>query len=241
MRPKTSINRRAFAAGLAIALVSACSSGSSTDVVTGAEPAGGSHTEAGRADGSTGDGITPDQAVRWVQALADTPMLVDLGRDPTDLAGFVASGAPVHLGTIDTTPVLEERPVTLPGGEPYTGDGEDGAPADPPVAAVLTTDLVLEPSGEQVPLAFYLGPGGQGDDAVHLAPPAGTRLLVLGGTGSSMLPGIDDERALSPNLGYWTVVETSDGGFVIGGRGIEDRTSVDGITGFDELVDHLRT
>ncbi|MEZ5203869.1 MAG: hypothetical protein R2701_05665 [Acidimicrobiales bacterium] len=58
----------------------------------------------------------------------------------------------------------------------------------------------------------------------------GARILILDDPGRDVL---------RPILGLWTVVETDGGGFMLGGPGVDERTSVDGQTTFDSLLQAL--
>jgi len=175
---------------------------------------------------------TREDAQRWLDSLADVSTRVDLGRDPTDLLGFLADGGRAIAGRIAETPRLVERSVGLPGGDQYGGTDEAGTNGEQPELPrlqYLVTTLVAE-DGQHHPLEFQIGipmPDDQGDE-VAFAPPEGTRIMVavMGST-----------ARLAPQVGFWTVVETDDGGLAIGGQNVVDRTKVNGISRFDALLE----
>jgi hypothetical protein len=209
----------ALVTGLAAFTTAGCGSADTTSVVAESQAS---------VPESSPSRYTANQASQWVATLADVPVRLDFGRDPSDFSSFVDAGARVFSGRTTTTAQIQAHEVALPQAE---GEARVARSFD-----FLALELALDGEG-RIPLEFYLGPtmapGGNRSKALEslsLAPPAGTRVLVAV---------MNDFDRLRPELGYWTVVETSDGGFVVGGPTVKDQRSIEGISRFSELVTHL--
>lgn len=166
-------------------------------------------------------GFTADRAKTWFRALQDVGILVD--GDPDLVRARQSSGdLVVYVGTITETPEVLGRKRQL-------GNGSTPPLADEvPRESYLSTAIRLDGSDRTLPVEFAMGTAGTAEeaDAASLAPPVGTRILVIG----------DDTDTLRVIVGLLTAVETTDGGFVVGST---FETTIDGRTTFDDLVDYL--
>ncbi|MCB1040955.1 MAG: hypothetical protein KDA94_15700 [Acidimicrobiales bacterium] len=127
---------------------------------------------------------------------------------------------------------MTERALSTTNGYGGTDEaGTNGESVPTRVGRYLETTLVPA-EGPSVPVEFELGVAtpDETSDPVDFAPPVGARILILDDPGRDVL---------RPILGLWTVVETDGGGFVLGGPGVDERTSVDGQTTFDGLLQAL--
>ncbi len=164
-------------------------------------------------------GYPADRAERWFRSLMDVGMAIDRG--PTDFAAALRQGrATLYVGTIAETPEVRHRTRRTPDGSTLPGRELS--------VSYLAVSIDIEGASSPVPIEFDLGAAGSPEeaDAEALAPPVGTRVLVVS----------DHVEPLRIVLGYDVVVETNDGGLLAGGdltRSVADRTD------FDDLVQHL--
>lgn len=182
-------------------------------------------TTGGRPAADRLDGYTAAQADLWFDALVDVGMLAD--RSPLDLRQLIDNGLTLYVGRIAAAPVVvtSERP--LP-------ENFRTIPGEPPLLqSMLVVPIALNGSSTQVPIYLDLGASEPAKEkrAEELAPPQGTRILVVAGA-----------DPVTVVLGLGIALETSDGELAVGGplspmdEATATRSSANGATRFDELV-----